>query len=79
MKWKVGRRYDVTWIDTFQSINNDWQKVEDADFSPMIMKSSGYLIHKSKHYITLTPLWKPDTKEFAGRLHIPIGCIKKVK
>lgn len=74
---KVGPLTFVEWVDHCSSCDTGWQSFEELrENKPLLVWSSGWLIHETKQYITLASTIGSNGHAF-GDLIILKKCITK--
>ena len=85
MKFKIGKKYEVRWTDTFSY--NGWYSGEEikkkSEEAQEYINSTGYFVGEYYGFIILCSQYAPDTilttSPFGHPNWIPKGCIKKIK
>lgn len=68
---------EISWIDAEQS--SGWSHDDPKDDKPIIIKTYGLLVRKTKDWVIHADSYLPDTKTWGGRGKIPTGMVRKIK
>lgn len=68
---------EVTWVDA-QS-RDQWEDIKDVTNDLALVKSVGYLFYKDKKLVTLALNNDTTNDTLSCVMHIPVGCIKKMR
>ena len=76
----VKRPVEVTWVDSVL-LNFGWQhpmEYQDSASEPAVIRSVGYVIHRTKTHLTLT-MNVGNNGQITSGITIPTGCIRRVR
>ena len=68
---------EIHWIDA--EGHAGWSQDNPDDDKPIVIKTYGLLVRRTKQWIIHADTYLPDTKEWGGKGKIPAGMVKKVK
>lgn len=64
----------IEWWDSREA--HGWIEPEEADLSPAVCRSVGWIVKETDEYIALAGTWSPSIDEVTALLAIPKGCIR---
>lgn len=67
----------VEWIDS--DAISEWSELSQIDHEMKEIHTVGMLIHSTPEALYLALSYDPETESVNAAMHIPRGCIKKVK
>ena len=73
-------KVEITWIDAYAPLPDGWEKTKKGIGNcknVLVCKTVGWLLKRTKKAVIICHTYNPQMT--LGRLHIPIGCIKKIK
>lgn len=74
---KTEAMVEIEWVDSC-GFGASWEKKDDLErLEPSAIRSVGFMIEDTKRHKTIAQSTSVD--QIAGRLCIPVACIKRIK
>ena len=68
---------EISWIDA--EGHAGWSHDDPNEDTPIILKTYGLLVRKTKDWIIHADSFDPQSKTWSGKGKIPMGMVKKIK
>ena len=68
---------EIHWVDA--EAEAGWSRDDPRDDKPVILKTYGLLVRKTKDWVIHADTFIPDTGHWGGKGKIPVGMVKKIK
>jgi len=67
----------VEWVDA--EADAGWSRDDPKDDKPMVLKTFGLLVRKTKDWVIHADTYLPDTKMWGSKGKIPTGMVRKIR